>query len=406
MNSRERLLAIILIVTMFGVVGGFAGWQLVLSPGRQRDESIKKLTSELKDLEARRLELEAEQFIYETRTRKKSLPLNIKAAQSEYKQFIDRMLQQAKFPTPVIQPHEPDTKEAPAIGKKPVYTKLDFDVKVKGKLDCFIEFLYTFYRQPILQQIKSVKIIKPSTSQVTRELDFSFTIEALVLDRAEDRDLLIVPAPVVALASGGAAASSFALVNTDSGLGTPFTVAGALARAGSRNGASARDEYQRILGKNIFFDPPPRIVVEKPVEEKKEEVAKEADLAPNLELQWVSHSNGISRASIHDHWKKEEYEIEISPRGQVKVSQYWYLRVEEENGNIGQARKKQSERPFLQFGSEETGNLRLYRVRRVLENELLLETYDSNREKLQFILGGTASLALPGKLHLCASASE
>jgi len=165
-------------------------------------------------------------------------------------------------------------------------------------------------------------------------------------------------------------------------------------------------EYRRIADKNIFFDPPappvkaePKVVVGKKEEPVKE---READLAPYLYLTRISHSDGKGTALVFDRLRKQDYEIEIIPGGKVKVTRYWYSRVDEANGAVGEVRKKLDESPYLQFGSKDTGNLRRYNVRRILESELVLEPVDEARELLlksaaPLVLGGSVGLVLPPK---------
>lgn len=405
MNTRERFLAIILVMAIVLVVGGFLGYQFVWSPYNRHTENAAKLRLEVDELEVKKMAIEAQQHIYETKTKKMSLPLDTSVAQREYNLLIDRMLRQAKFTSPQMIPHKEDSKtDVPLLaGKKPAYTKLNLDVEATGDLMSIVDFLYSFYRQPLLHKIVKFTVYK-STAARGRELGVKLSIQALVLDRADDRRTLLAPVPSVALAIGSGGATAFSVQNVEGGRGTPFVASNVLARAGGSGLTS--EEYRRITGKNIFFDPPKAEPEKK--EEKKEEkepVAKEMDLGPYLGLVRVSHSDGKSTAQIFDRYNKHDYEIETNGTGAVKVTHYWYLPVKEDNGFVGEVRKKFTERPYLQFGTEEGGNLRRYTVHRVLESELLLETYDANRDKLMkgpapLAFGGTASLMLPGKLHV------
>ncbi|MCE9531549.1 MAG: hypothetical protein K8T89_10575 [Planctomycetes bacterium] len=411
MNTRERILSIVLIVAMVAIAGGFIGWQMIYKPIKNHNENIAKLRDEVDELSEKRLKIEFDQHIYETKTRKKSLPAELKVARLQYEKFLDRMLREAKLTVTSLNPSEPDTKNVPLIsGKKPIYTKLDFVVSVKGELPSIVQFLYTFYSQPLLQQIRKVIILKPSTEK-GRILDVTMTIEALVLDRAENRSLLLVPHPAIMLAIGGAGAASFSIHNVESGQGTPFIAANVLARGSDRSSTvSSRAEYGRIENKNIFFDPPkydskadPKL--DKPMVVEEPRGPKEPDLAPFLAITRISHSDGRSVAQIFDRVYKDEYDVEMNSRGEVKVSHYFYELMENTNGTRNEVRKKYPDTTYLQFGSKETGNLRRYVVHRILENELLLETYDPDFERIiqgpaALAFGGAASIGIPGKLHL------
>jgi hypothetical protein len=350
----------------------------------------------------------AEQEYYETRTRRMSLPQDVNVAQREYERLLDQMLRRAHFVSPQITPLPPENKtKVPLLaGKKPAYTKLKFNLTLEGDLLSLVDFLYAFYRQPLLQQVHAIDILKPIRSKGTsaddRELSFKLTIEALVLDRAEDRSILLPTIPMVVYAAGGASATAFTAMSAQSGQGSPFTVPGVLARGDdSYSRTSAQNEYRRIAGKNIFFDPLDGGFT--PGGPKGE--TKDVDLARYLEVTRVSHCDGKSSAMIFDRFNKHDYEVEMSARGVVKVTQYYYQRVDEENGAVGEIRRKFKERTYLQLGSEEGGHVYRFAVRRILENELLLEPYDPAREKLMFgavplALGGVADEALPGRLFL------
>lgn len=411
MSSRERKLAIVLIIAMVLVVGGFLGWQLVLKPLSQKGDEIAKLQDEVGTLEEKKRAIEDDQLIFETKTRKRSLPLETTVAQREYERLIDRMLRQAKFTSPVITPRMPDSKtDVPLLsGKKPAYTKLDFELQVKGDLLGLVDFLYNFYRQPLLQQVRKITVNKPTRSRENssnRELDITMTIEALVLDRADDRRTLLAANAATVLLAGGAGAVAFTMANVESGQGTPFTAGGILARADdSYTQTSALKEYRRIAEKNIFFDPPPKIEP-KVVVEKKEEAPvvreKLPDLAPYLYLTRISHSDGRATAVVFDRMRKEDYEIESFGPGKVKVTRYYYQRVDEANGLVSEVRRKLDESPFLMFGNRDGGNLRQYVVRRVLESELVLEPVDEESSKMlkgaaALVLGSTGASIVPPK---------
>ena len=50
--------------------------------------------------------------------------------------------------------------------KKPIYKKLPFDVKVKGDLETVVDFLFSFYSQPLLHQIRTINLVKPVQPRV------------------------------------------------------------------------------------------------------------------------------------------------------------------------------------------------------------------------------------------------
>jgi hypothetical protein len=415
MNPRERFLAILLIVLISLGAGGFLAWQFVYSPWKKHNESLAKLHDEIGDLENKRDVIEQERDTYEKKTRKRSLPADLSDAKVDYTRFLEELLRKAGFASPVVKASEPSTQNVPVVsGKKTAYTKLDFSVDAEGDLLSLVDFMHSFYRQPLLHQIRKVRIIKPTSSRGPRgsqDLKVTFTVEALVLDRAENRPTLMATVPSVAAVAGGAMATAHDRRSVESGFGSPFMAAGTLARMGNDSSYSksivqvSQEEYRRITGKNIFFGPPPP-------ESKRDDRPQivEIDLGPFLGLTRISHSEGWAKAMIFDRYHKEEYEIEVSPTGVVTVQKYWY-ESKTENGVRYEQRRKYADGSddgeynpkYLSFGSEDRGNLRKYVVRRVLENELVLQEYDYDRvramrEPVPAVCGGTISLAIPGKL--------
>jgi len=394
MNARERTLAILLIGIMFLAMGGVGAYQFVYTPLTKNKEDLAKLAEDVGNLKYERTTMWAQQSAYENVTKPMSLPasqttvdgkvtLETSLAQREYGRLLDRMLRKAKFmeTTIKITPRAANNNNVPTVGnKRPIYTKLDFDLQVKGPLICLVDFMHDFYRQPLLHQIRTMNILKPVQStgpgRGGTDLEITLAIEALVLDKPENRATLLPALPSVVMSAGGAASAGYNFRAIEKGLGTPFPVRGVLAKnredSDSRTIQSSDDEYRRIAGKNIFFTPPP------PEKEDGEAFVKEVDLAPYLEVVVVSHSEGTSKATIKDRWNNEQYEIEVNPKGRVTVCRYYNLAFEE-NGIHLTKTGKWWEKSYLEFGKASTDNLRRYFVRRILENQILLEEYSEER---------------------------
>ena len=71
-------------------------------------------------------------------------------------------------------------------------------------------------------------ILKPNASRGgeakgSRDLNFTLSIQALVLDRAEDRATLLATVPAIAAIAGGGGATAFSFRNVETGHGSPFT---------------------------------------------------------------------------------------------------------------------------------------------------------------------------------------
>ena len=274
---------------------------------------------------------------------------------------------------------EPDNKSVPMLApKKPAYTKLTYDVTVKGDLYHLVDFLQHFYHQPLLHQVKKMNIQRPSdrASQRGRELDINLTIEALVLDNAQPRPTLLPVLRELALLSGAAAQTGYNMHATSSGRGSPVPPSEVLADG---------REYLAIPGKNFFFGPLPT---------PKERDKRDDDHSPFVTLTSIvqDHSTGEIKAVFRDKLDNHNYTITQKADGSIGVIGEYEL-----NGRWRTVKDYSREKPGreLFFGSDEAQNKRVWRVRRVTANEVILEKVDAvdNLEKakppaLAFVGGG------------------
>ena len=85
-------------------------------------------------------------------------------------------------------------KAAPPKGKDAaIYTRLEFNVDAKGNLASLTKWMDQFYKLQLLHQIKNLTVtrpINPPQGARPNELDIKMTIEALVLEGAEQRKTL------------------------------------------------------------------------------------------------------------------------------------------------------------------------------------------------------------------------
>ncbi|HEX4591631.1 MAG TPA: hypothetical protein VH120_16965 [Gemmataceae bacterium] len=254
MTTRERRMSIFLIgfILIGGV--GFFGYQFVISPLKAKAVQIERLTDE-NDLRRARIQRISKRKPDEEKWKKLSLPPdpekkstevaavqpgrtpadNARAdqAQRQYGEELNTMLKAAGFAAAdvAIIPKKPDAKSAPQYAtKKPIYTKLDFTVQLKGDTASLVDFMDRFYKVHLLHQIRNMTIQKPIRIETTTpggaatpnsDLDITLTIEALVLDNAEARktlfpDKLVEVPPVL---------------------------------------ARTNDQYAMIAGKDMFFGP-------------------------------------------------------------------------------------------------------------------------------------------------------
>jgi hypothetical protein len=139
-------------------------------------------------------------------------------------------------------------------GKKPVYTRLAFTVQGHATLESLVKMLEDFYRTSLLHQVKNISIQRPVTvgpQQKQGELDVNLTVEALIVNGAENRQRLmpgvdrrLALIDVVTTMRGG-----------PSGMALGAWAVGPTGPLGPRTLAQPPREYAAIARKNIFFGP-------------------------------------------------------------------------------------------------------------------------------------------------------
>jgi hypothetical protein len=381
MNQRERTMTVVLMVVIFVMLAGFLGYQFIWSPIQDRKRQIANLEEEVREREKRVTEI-TEQLPRYNQLRKLSLPGDVDLARREYEMQLSGLLRRADFPASAITitPRPADVKTAPPLtGKKPAYTKLAFVVQVKGELASFVDFLDQFYRQPLLHQIKLLSVTRPNRGGDRKgtgnELDINMTIEAIVLDSAEQRLTLAPVPPAANLLGGGGAAFRVGMVAVESGRGGP-DLRHLLATSGGAGRkpvdydlmlAEPARQYASIAGKNVFFGPPPPAQVQPTVEQP-----KEPDLAPYIRLTSVSESDGFGRAHLFDFFNKQDYYIEQKPDGSVSVEVYWYVQDRRRPGGKGRD---------VEIGDPDGGNYVRLRVLKVHDGDLIVQVPEEDKEK-------------------------
>jgi hypothetical protein len=362
MTTRERHLTGI-VAGILGVAGiGVISYWFVLSPLMEKDKQITQRTNEVAQLELDIMTIQAEKKKYEM-MRQQSLPSDVGVSRTQYTSLLEGLIRRADFGagTYKITVAEPDSKSAPTVApKKPAYTKLNFDVTLKGQVYHVADFLQMFYHQPLLHSIKSINIQRPSDAkaQLTRQLDVVMKIEALVLDNAPARPTLLPVIRELALLSGGAAQTGYNL-HAVSGRGSPIPPAGVL--------ADVPREYLAIASKDIFFGPG------KPPPTRGDSTVMEEDHSPFVTLtSVVGHDDGSLIAVFRDKLDNHNYTIRQSPKGDIAVVGEYEL-----GGNMkvvpGYSKDKDKQGRMLFYGSDDGGNWREWRVRRVLLDSVIVE---------------------------------
>jgi hypothetical protein len=392
-TTRERNLAVAL-VGVLGTAGlGFVAYQFVLSPLTEKAKLIKTKQGEIDEVQEQVDRILAEKRKFEG-LRQQSLPADPVqgpgVARTQYHNLLMGLCRRADLTGLKVSMSEPDSKSAPQIApKKPAYTRLTWDVSAKGDVYHVADFLRHFYAQPLLHQIKSIEIRRPSDnqSQQRREVDLVMKIEALVLDNAPVRPTLLPVVREVALLSGPAAYTAVNMAAVESGRGSPVPPADILAEM-------PRD-YLAIAGKNIFFGPQR----ERP--EKDPATPPEEDLSPFVVLtSVVGYEDGSYIAMFRDLATNNDYTITQDPKGGIAVRGEFEI-----NGKKTSLPGYSKSNPgrMLLYGSDEGSNLKVWRVRRVSAGEVILEKADKaeSEEKpkppaLAFLGGGAgAFVAVP-----------
>jgi hypothetical protein len=200
-------------------------------------------------------------------------------ARREYEEELSKMLRASGFDAGAfsIIPKAPDAKTTPQLAnKKPIYTRLLFTVQAKGDLASLVDFLGRFYKLRLLHLIRNLTIQKPLGGEsrgggtAPTDVEVNLTVEALVLDTAEQRKTLLPEKPV--------------------------ELPPALARTDK--------DYAMIAGKNMFFGPPPPAPREAP--------KQFVDVTPFVRLNGITSGPAGLEATLWDGYHNRDYRI--SPR--------------------------------------------------------------------------------------------
>jgi hypothetical protein len=364
MTTRERSLAFGLL-GILGLLGlGFVAYQFVIGPLIEKGRQIEQREKEVAQLEGDILEIQLLKRKYEA-ARQQSLPADVGMSRTQYGSLLERLFRRADLASGLkIIPSEPENKSSPTVApKKPAYTRLTYVVTAKGELYHLVDFLQHFYQQPLLHQIKTMNIQRPSDarSQQNRELDINLTIEAL---------------------------SAYNMEAAASGRGSPVAPAEVMAEP-------AR-EYLSIPGRDIFHGP--QIA-------RKDRDTRDDDHSPFITLTSivVNYDDGTIKAVFRDKLDDHNYTITQTAKGTIGVVGEYEVPGRGWRAVPGYSREKPGRELF--FGTVEGENRRYWLVRRVTANEVILEKLD-NLEKpkpqpLAFIGGGSgAVVAVPeGRIY-------
>jgi hypothetical protein len=267
-TKREKTLAFLLLPPMVLVGVGVMAHQLWWDPLRAKEQRILTMRTEIEDKKlalAKAMDRKKDLDTY----RVISLPRDVDLARLKYEEQLSTMIRAAGFdPASItIQPKPPDSKSGPVVtkGQPPVYTRLEYIVDLKGDLLSLVDFMEKFYKIRLLHKIRNLKMSRPSNAATTRttDLDIKMTVEALVLEKAEARKILMPEKPP----------------ELASLLATP------------------ERKYPSIAGRNLFFGPP--------------DAAVEAQRKPSPQFAEFIKFNGYTDgvATLYDEYNNQEYSI-------------------------------------------------------------------------------------------------
>jgi hypothetical protein len=229
MNQRERILAIILgAIAVLG--GGYVLVAHVYQPALDgRDNRISQLDKDLATKEKQVRDAQAKKKQLDD-WRKQSLPSNVNLSLGEYEKYLRDLFVKSGFQAGSFSiKHKEPAKAAAtpaARAKKQSYSTLTFTVQGHGNLESLVKMFEGFHRTPLLHQVKTIDLLRPSTPRQdyrTGDLEVTLTIEALLLEGAENRDTLVAkeaPAPTL-LAAAARTYSAIAARNIFFGIAQP-----------------------------------------------------------------------------------------------------------------------------------------------------------------------------------------
>jgi hypothetical protein len=303
-TTRERRLSVFLLAFIVLAGFGFFGYQFVVSPLQAKKAQIAQVQDEIDQRDARIARIRKRKPDLD-RWKKLSLPADaadpnkppepavtrpgtepvVRAdlAQREYEDQLNKMLRASGFAAGdiTIIPKKPDAKNVPQLAnKKPIFTRLLFTVQLKGDLASLVDWMTRYYKVRLLHQVRNLSITTPiggaSRGATPTDLDITMTIEALVLDTAEQRKTLLPDKPV--------------------------DVPPLLARKD--------EQYAMIAGKNVFFGPPPP---------ERRDTGPSFDVSPYVRLNGITSGPNGLEATLWDGYHNRDYRISPKSIGGYRV---------------------------------------------------------------------------------------
>ena len=333
MNSRERFLALILVVLLVVVGGGVGFVQLFWKP---LEDYQTRIAAENEEISTKIIQLKQarDSLVRLQGYRQMSLPADPDRAKREYENFLNATLIKSGFAagTFSVTPQGVDNRASPVMsGKKPIYTRLAYTADGTAHLENVVRFLEAFYRTPLLHQIKDLSITRSNTPNAPRpgvvgppvagglaqqkqnELQVHLKVEALLMSGADHRNYLLPNIDSEYLMRDTVAA----MTGKPLDLGAAFWAIGPTGPRGPGALAQPSRDYQAILNKDIFFGPP--TVVPK--------ATNELDYTQVVELTDITQAAGFIEAILYQRFNNRNVHL----RTTLDRSQY---RLMDEKGQL------------------------------------------------------------------------
>jgi hypothetical protein len=364
MNSRERLLSVLLGGFIAAGVLGLFAYLLYFSPNAEKAETIAKLKQEVDDKTDKMKAAQAGQKRY-TEIKGISLPPEPNTAQREYDYILTELLNRAGIPAgsrTVVVKIPPDKTTIPVVNpgatakdKKYAYQKVTADITMsRVSLPSLMKFLTAYHNLSVLQHITKLTVKVADTElggsrgnrgggidYVRADLSVTLSSEAVILDGVHPRESLVrIPTPVAA--TGGAAA--YYALDTNPDVGRRLAL---LQTNRALPSESNIRDYAVMAQKDPFHGrmPPP------PPPPGDYKAPTPPGIGHYIKLNaWSTYPDGSVEADIHDRANNVTYKIKLTRRGEKLNTSVTKQRVQD--GNVvkfevpGSTTKSWENRPF------------------------------------------------------------
>jgi hypothetical protein len=362
MNSRERLLSVLLGGFIAAGALGLFSYLLYFSPNAEKADTIDKLQAEVGDKTDKRNAARAGEKRY-TEIKGYSLPPEPNTAQREYDYILTELLNRAGIPagsrSVVVKP-SPDKTTIPVVNpgatakdKKYAYQKVSADITMsRVSLPSLMKFLTAYHNLSVLQHVTKLTVKLADTDlggsrrggggidYIRADLSVTLSSEAVILDGVHPRESLVrIPTPVAA--TGGAAA--YYALDTNPDVGRRLALLQTNRALPSET--NLRD-YSVMAQRDPFHGrmppPPDRTVYVAP---------KPPGIGQYIKLNgWSTFPDGSVEADIHDRANNVTYKIKFTRKGEKLNTSVTKQRVQD--GTVvkfevpGSTTKSWENRPF------------------------------------------------------------